>query len=90
MVSVSAQYGHFQVAGTAATSQLAWFAAVCDYSIIGEDLFAAGAYLSKDPVLTSNIVVQDVLKLISIAAIIIGIVASAMGMEVAWSTFWAT
>jgi hypothetical protein len=90
MVSVSAQHGHFQVGGTAALSQLAWFAAVCDYAIIGEDLFAAGAYLSKDPILTSNIVVQDVLKFIMIGAIVIGIFAAAAGMEVAWSTFWVT
>ncbi|MBA7690842.1 hypothetical protein ES703_99374 [subsurface metagenome] len=85
MVSVSSQCGHFQVGGTGAISQIAWFAAVCDFAIIGEDLFAAGAYLSGDPVLISNIVVQDLIKAFTLAVIVLGIVAAVLGMEVAFS-----
>jgi len=90
MVSVSAQYGHLQVAGTGAIAQLPWFAAVCDYAIIGEDLFAAGAYLSEDPVLISNIVVQDLVKTFTLIVIVLGLIAGALGMEVAFSNLFVS
>jgi hypothetical protein len=81
MVSVAFQRGMFQVGGTWSAAQLPWFAVCCDYAVLGEDLFAAGAYLSKDPVQTSNLVSQDGIKLIAIVIILIGIIASALGME---------
>lgn len=90
MVSVSAQYGHLQVAGTGAIAQLPWFAAVCDFAIIGEDLFAAGAYLSEDPVLISNIVVQDLVKTFTLIVIVLGLIAGALGMEVAFSNLFVS
>ena len=40
--------GAMQIAGTARTAQLPFFVATCDYVIIGEELFAAGAYFSSD------------------------------------------
>lgn len=40
--------GAIQIAGTAQPSQLPFFVAACDYTLIGEELFAASAYLSKD------------------------------------------
>ena len=38
--------GAIQVAGTAMPSQLPFFVASCDYTLIGEEFFAASAYLS--------------------------------------------
>jgi hypothetical protein len=42
--------GAIQIAGTAMPTQLPFFVAACDYTLIGEELFAASAYLSKDDV----------------------------------------
>ncbi|MDD3282956.1 MAG: hypothetical protein PHY41_05730, partial [Candidatus Cloacimonetes bacterium] len=41
--------GAIQTAGTAQAHQLPFFVVSCDYTLIGEELFAASAYLSKDP-----------------------------------------
>ncbi|HTI50244.1 MAG TPA: DUF6754 domain-containing protein, partial [Planctomycetaceae bacterium] len=41
--------GALQIAGTAEASQLPFFVAACDYTLIGEELFAASAYLSGEP-----------------------------------------
>jgi hypothetical protein len=41
--------GAIQIAGTAEPSQIPFFVAACDYTLIGEELFAASAYLSKNP-----------------------------------------
>ena len=42
--------GAIQLAGTARGYQIPFFAVVCDYLLIAEEIYAAGAYLSKDPI----------------------------------------
>jgi len=64
--------GAIQIAGTAEAAQLPFFVAACDYTLIGEELFAASAYLSKDPQQIGSLKGQDVAKAIMLAAIIIG------------------
>jgi len=76
--------GAFQVAGTASTPQLPFFVAACDYTLIGEELFAAGAYLTQDPVRIGAIMAQDIAKLLAIALIALGAVMYTVG-----STFLA-
>ncbi len=64
--------GAIQIAGTAMPSQLPFFVAACDYTLIGEELFAASAYLSGEPKLLGSLKGQDVGKAVFIAAVIIG------------------
>ncbi len=52
--------GAIQIAGTAMPAQLPFFVAACDYTLIGEELFAASAYLSKEPKLLGSLKGQDV------------------------------
>lgn len=51
--------GAIQIAGTANTHQIPFFVAACDYALIGEELYAASAYLTREPVLLASIIVQD-------------------------------
>lgn len=71
--------GAIQIAGTANTHQIPFFVAACDYALIGEELYAASAYLSKDPVLIGNLVGQDFGKIFGVAIIIIGTIMATMG-----------
>ncbi|NIN63707.1 MAG: hypothetical protein GTO63_03130, partial [Anaerolineae bacterium] len=71
--------GSMQVAGTAATSQIPFFVAVCDYTLLGDELYAAGAYLSGDPTQIASIAGQDVGKYWAIILLLLGMVLSAMG-----------
>lgn len=66
--------GAIQIAGTAMPSQLPFFIAACDYTLIGEELFAASAYLSHDPKQLGSLKGQDIGKLIAIITIFSGIV----------------
>ena len=61
-----------QVAGTAEVTQLPFFIAACDYTLIGEELFAASAYLSRDPKLLSNLKATDWFKVICIVLMVLG------------------
>lgn len=69
-----------QIGGTAEATQLPFFVAACDYTIIGEELFAVSAYLSKDPRLVSSLKASDYLKVFFIIVILVGTVASSLGM----------
>ncbi|NCB40027.1 MAG: hypothetical protein EOM80_14780 [Erysipelotrichia bacterium] len=64
--------GAIQIAGTAEPSQIPFFVAACDYTLIGEELFAASAYLSKNPREVGSLKGQDMIKLIIILLMIIG------------------
>ncbi|MFZ2958507.1 MAG: DUF6754 domain-containing protein [Candidatus Ozemobacteraceae bacterium] len=64
--------GAIQIAGTATPSQIPFFVAACDYTLIGEELFAASAYLSQNPREVGALKGQDIGKLLIIAAILLG------------------
>lgn len=68
--------GAIQVAGTAEPSQLPFFVAACDYTLIGEELFAASAYLSGAPEELGSLKGQDVGKIIVAIGIITGCIAA--------------
>jgi hypothetical protein len=65
--------GAIQVAGTAMPSQLPFFVAACDYTLIGEEFFAASAYLSGDPLQIGSLKGQDWGKFVSVIVLVIGI-----------------
>lgn len=64
--------GALQIAGTAESSQLPFFVAACDYTLIGEELFAASAYLSGEPDQLGSLKGQDVGKLMAALLLIAG------------------
>lgn len=68
----SVAVGAISVAGTTSQSQLPFFTAACDYTMIGEELLAAGAYLSKDPLRIGSITGQDYAKLIALGVLLLG------------------
>ena len=71
--------GAIQIAGTAMPSQLPFFVAACDYTLIGEELFAASAYLSREPRQLGSLKGQDVGKAVFLAALVVGILITLIG-----------
>ncbi len=65
--------GAIQIAGTAMPAQLPFFVAACDYTLIGEEFFAASAYLTGSPEELGSLKGQDVGKVIVAAGIIGGV-----------------
>ncbi|MFO8061933.1 MAG: DUF6754 domain-containing protein [bacterium] len=78
--------GAIQIAGTDAVTQLPFFITSCDYTIIGEELYAASAYLSGEPVLMGSIKAQDYLKafllLFLLVFFVVFIIYGIMGQDV--------
>ncbi|UCF69835.1 MAG: fibronectin type III domain-containing protein [candidate division WOR-3 bacterium] len=71
--------GAIQIAGTAQPSQLPFFVTACDYTLIGEEMFAASAYLSKEPLLLGGLKGQDWGKAIIIFLILVGVLLVTLG-----------
>lgn len=83
------QVGAIQVAGTPSTTQLPFLIAACDYVIIGDEFYAASAYLTRDPTLVGSVVGQDYGKIIILVIVVVGIfIGSVLGPHTFWSNWW--
>lgn len=76
--------GAIQIAGTTAEHQLPFFIAACDYTLIGEELYAASAYLSKEPMLLGSLRGQDWGKVVLLAVLVMGVLLEMLGVN--WLT----
>lgn len=73
--------GAIQIAGTANVHQLPFFFVACDYTLIGEELYAASAYLSGDARLVGGLKGADILKISIILLVVVGCVLESMGIH---------
>lgn len=74
--------GAMQIGGTARMYQIPFFAALCDYLLIGEEMFAAGAYVSGDPQQIGSIASQDWYKFVALILGIVGALLATAGSTV--------
>lgn len=70
------QVGARQVAASVSPEQVAFFICTCDYTLIGEELYGASAYLSQERVQVATLAAQDRFKLVVCLLIVIGVVVS--------------
>ncbi len=59
--------------------QAVWYASAPE-TLIGEELFAASAYIGGTPAQTASLSVQDLLRWIIIASLIVGAAAKLLGL----------
>ncbi|MEE8417342.1 MAG: DUF6754 domain-containing protein [candidate division Zixibacteria bacterium] len=71
--------GSIQIAGTDQLIQIPFFVAACDYTLMGEELYAASAYLSKEPQQLGTLKAQDWGKVLAIALMFAGVIAYLFG-----------
>ena len=68
--------GAIQIAGTDAVTQIPFFITTCDYTLIGEELYAASAYLAKEPLQIGTLKAVDYTKFLILAFIVVGSILS--------------
>ncbi|MEW5923174.1 MAG: DUF6754 domain-containing protein [Candidatus Zixiibacteriota bacterium] len=71
--------GSIQISGTDEISQIPFFVVACDYTLIGEELYAASAYLGKEPLLLGSLKAQDYAKAGVIILAVIGFISLMLG-----------
>jgi len=72
--------GAIQIAGTDAVTQLPFFITTCDYTLIGEELYAASAYLGREPKQIGAVKGQDACKGIIMGFITLALVLALVDM----------
>jgi hypothetical protein len=73
--------GAINIGGTVG-GNMPFFITTCDYCLIGEEIYAASAYITSDPIKLASLVGQDALRLISIAIIIILFIAANLNIPI--------
>lgn len=81
LAEVGSEVGALQITGTAELAQVPFFVASSDYTLIGEELFAAAAYLSKDQMQLGSILGQDLSKAAVAILIVVGVIAKTLGSD---------
>ncbi len=62
MAETGHSVGAIQLAGTTETTQLPFFVAACDYTMIGEEIYAASCYLRPEPVMLGTLKGEDFIR----------------------------
>jgi hypothetical protein len=81
LAETGASTGAIQIAGTDSDAQLPFFITSCDYTLIGEELYAASAYLSREPILMGTLRGQDLGKAFFLVVLVIGSLFAALAPE---------
>jgi hypothetical protein len=58
-----------------------FFVVACDYTLIGEELYAASAYLGRDPLLLGSLKAEDWAKGILMVLMVLIILAVLLGWD---------
>lgn len=80
LAETGASTGAIQIAGTDAMTQLPFFITTCDYTLIGEELYAASAYLSREPLILGSLKGQDMAKVFMMIVILTGTILVTFGI----------
>jgi len=73
--------GAIQVASSTELTQTPFFIAACDYVLIGDEFYAASAFLTRQPVLVGSLIGQDWCKLAIAALVALGVIANSVQLS---------
>jgi hypothetical protein len=78
LAETGASTGAIQISGTDQVAQIPFFVVACDYTLIGEELYAASAYLGGEPILLGSLKAEDWAKGIFMVLLIVGAITSSI------------
>jgi hypothetical protein len=74
--------GAMQIGGTNNTHQMPFLVATCDYMLLAEELFAAGAAISMNRDMLGSIKGEDIVKVFLMAIIAVGFILGAINVSI--------
>lgn len=81
IAGAGSQAGAYQIGGTTAVKQIAFFVAFMDHAFFGEEVLAAGAYLAQDPLQLGSLVAEDWTKILGMGLMLLGAITSTLGID---------
>lgn len=82
LAEAGAQIGAIQVGGTGRVIQVPFFIAACDYTLVGDELFVAGAYIGRKPMQVGAVYAQDFGKWFTLLLVVVGTILATSGSSV--------
>lgn len=76
-----AYIGSVQIGGTPTASSIPFFVASCDYCLIGEEVYAARAYVDLDPPHLGSLVGQDIMRTIILVLCFLAWIAGNLNLK---------
>ena len=89
LAETGASTGAIQIAGTDSYTQLPFFITTCDYTLMGEELYAASAYLAREPKLLGSLKGQDIGKAALLIVMILGTLLATLEIQTLTHIFTA-
>ncbi len=83
----ASRVGAIKIGGT--LGALAFLAMMCDYLLIGEEMFAASASITKDPHVLATLAAQDWIKVAAIILMTIGVLLYAVNIDILYTIMGA-
>jgi len=87
LAETGSRIGAMQITGTANTAQIPFFLVVSDYCLIGEEIYAADAYLTNDAPLIASLAGQDVGRIIAVIIGLLGAITVTFGSNILLDLF---
>ena len=85
MAETGHSVGAIQLAGTTETAQLPFFVAACDYTMIGEEIYAASCYLRPEPIMLGTLKGEDFIRfwliVLVTATVVLGTVGAVLSKQ---------
>jgi hypothetical protein len=72
--------GAIQIAGTTSVEQVPFFVVACDYTLIGEEMYAASCYLRPEPQMLGSLKGEDFTKALILIFLIFGTTLGTVGV----------
>lgn len=79
IAEASASVGALNISGTARIASMPYLVSTADHALIGEEVYAAAAYLSNDTAQSATLATTDIAKIVTVAILILGIIMTAAG-----------
>lgn len=81
LAEAGAEMGALQIGGSARVTNIPYFAILFDYSLLGEEIYAASAVISRDENQLGSIEAADILKVLVSGFIIVGSLLESLGIH---------
>jgi len=82
LIGAGATAGCLQIFGVSRPASMVLSTCACDYTLLGEELYAGAAYVDERPHQLATVQASDWIKLIVLVFIILGLVAASLGSNV--------
>jgi hypothetical protein len=82
MAESAQRQGIMQIGGAATPGNLPFFMAICDYYLLGEEIYAAAALSTENPLEIGILLGEDIPKVLVILLLLLGIIFTSFGSEI--------